>query len=407
MQPTTARGLPVLDLDPYAEATLADPEPFHEALREVGPLAWLPAYGVYATGRYDQVRAGLSNWADLVSGAGVGILDLRHDESFRTPSLIIEADPPAHTPRRALMDSLLSARAVRHLRATFAGAADQLVTELLGRRGRGGADSIDGVADIAEVFPLTVFPDAIGLSPAVRPHLLTYGDLVFNSGGPPNALFTRALSRAEPAIAAITAQTRRDQLSEGGIGARIWDAVDDGSLPADEAPLLIRSLLTAGVDTTVAAIAATLYRLATNPDQWSRLRQDPRLARFAFEEAIRLDSPVQTFFRTARRDTDLAGATVRADHKVLLSLGAANGDPRRFPDPRRYDITRNMSGHVGFGMGIHQCVGQHFGRLEGEALITAIASRVERIELAGTPERRLNNTLRTWGRLPLRLTPRS
>lgn len=391
--------VPVLDLDPYDDATLTDPAPFHERLRDAGPVVWLSRYDVYASGRYDQVRAALTNPEDLVSSAGAGMLDLRKSENFRPPSLLIEADPPAHTPRRALMNSLLSARALRHLRASFTAGAERLVDTLLD------AGTVDGVRDIAEVFPLTVFPDAVGLDPAVCPHLLTYGDLVFNSGGPPNELFTRALSRAEPAIAAIAAQTRRERLREDGIGARIWDAVDAGTLPADEAPLLIRSLLTAGVDTTVAAIAATLHCLATNPEQWALLREDPRRVRFAFEEAIRHESPVQTFFRTAVRDTDLGETILRADTKVLLSLAAANGDPRRFADPSRYDLTRSMSGHVGFGMGIHQCVGQHFGRLEGEALLGALVARVDRLELVAEPRRRLNNTLRSWATLPLRLVP--
>jgi 4-methoxybenzoate monooxygenase (O-demethylating) len=390
-------AVPVLDLDPYADDVLADPTAFHTSLREAGPVAWLSRYGVYAAGGYDEVRAGLSNPQDLVSSAGVGLTDLRRASTFRTPSLLIEADPPAHTARRVIMDSVLNARALRTLRDQVADAAIEVVDQALA------AGTVDGITALAEALPLTVFPRLVGLSDSVRPHLLTYGDLVFNSGGPANAHLERALSNAGDAITAIAEQTRRENLTTDGIGARIWAAVDRGELPAEEAPLLIRSLLTAGVDTTVSAIAATLHYLAESPDQWEILRSDPRRARFAFEEAIRHDSPVQTFYRTAIRPVDLGGVTLQTDTKILLSLGAANHDPRRFPDPDHFDLNRAMSGHVGFGMGVHQCVGQHFGRLEGEALLTALVTRVRSLEPAGPPERRLNNTLRAWRKLPLRL----
>ncbi|HKP41482.1 cytochrome P450 [Mycobacterium sp.] len=397
--PETLDGVPVLDVDPYDHDVLREPHDFHERLREAGPLVWLSRYGVYACGRYDQVLAGLRQWEDLISSDGVGIEDLNASENFRTPSLLIEADPPAHTPRRAVVNKILTARALRNLQDEFAEAANGMVDGLLER------GTFDAVAELAEAFPLTVFPAAVGLGERVRPHLLAYGDLVFNSGGPENDLFTAARAKAPEAIAAIAAQTRRDTLRPGGLGAQIWDAVDRGELPADEAPLLVRSLLTAGVDTTVAAIATAIHCLAVNPDQWELLKQDPARARIAFEEAIRFESPVQTFCRTAIRDADIAGVRVPAAAKVLLHLASANRDPRRFDRPHRYDLTRRVSGHVGFGMGIHQCVGQHLARMEGAAVLFALATKVARLELADTPARRLNNTVRSWGRVPVKITP--
>jgi cytochrome P450 len=89
--------------------------------------------------------------------------------------------------------------------------------------------------------------------------------------------------------------------------------------------------------------------------------------------------------------------------KILMFLGAANRDPRRWTNPDAFDLTRNPSGHVGFGMGIHQCAGQHVARLEAEALLTALAARVERFEIAGPTRRHHNNTLRAWEALPVRV----
>jgi cytochrome P450 len=168
---------------------------------------------------------------------------------------------------------------------------------------------------------------------------------------------------------------------------------------------VVRSLLTAGVDTTVHGLATCLYAFATHPEQWQRLRERPESARVAFDEAVRWQSPVQTFFRTATTDVTIAGTLIPEGTKILMFLGAANRDPARWTAPDRFDLARDPSGHVGFGMGIHQCVGQHVARLEAEALLTALARRVNRIELTGAPRRHLNNTLRSWTSLPVRVHP--
>jgi cytochrome P450 len=121
---------------------------------------------------------------------------------------------------------------------------------------------------------------------------------------------------------------------------------------------------------------------------------------------VRFESPVQTFFRTTTREVELSGARIGEGEKVLMFLAAANRDPRCFPDPDRFDITRNAAGHVGFGAGIHMCVGQILARLEGEAMLAALARRVARLEPAGPPVRRYNNTLRGLASLPVRLVAR-
>jgi 4-methoxybenzoate monooxygenase (O-demethylating) len=143
--------------------------------------------------------------------------------------------------------------------------------------------------------------------------------------------------------------------------------------------------------------------LATNPSQWAALRNDPSLARAAFEEAIRFEGPIQTFFRTTTRETELGGITMGAGEKVLLFLAGANRDERKFPNPDAYDITRRTIGHVGYGFGIHVCVGQVVARMEGEAVLRALAQQAHTLELAAEPTRRYNNTLRTFANLPLRI----
>jgi len=164
----------------------------------------------------------------------------------------------------------------------------------------------------------------------------------------------------------------------------------------------VRSMLTAGLDTTIIAIGNALYALACNPGEWRRLRQNPALVRPAFDEMLRFESPVQTFFRTTTRATELGGVELPKDAKILLFLAGANRDPRRWENPDRFDVARKAPDHAAFGAGIHKCVGQMLARLETEMILTALLKRFGAIALAGEPERRLNNTLRQLARLPLR-----
>ncbi|MGH9047179.1 MAG: cytochrome P450 [Acidimicrobiales bacterium] len=129
-------------------------------------------------------------------------------------------------------------------------------------------------------------------------------------------------------------------------------------------------------------------------DQWQRLRSEPGLAKNAFEEIVRLESPVVGFFRTVAQQAELAGATIPAESKVLVFFAGANRDPERWERPDEFDIGRRAIGHAGFGVGIHNCVGQVIARMEGEALFSAMTRHVGSIELVGEPTLRLNNTLR-------------
>jgi 4-methoxybenzoate monooxygenase (O-demethylating) len=389
---------PVSDADPFDPEVLLDPEPLHRALREAGPVVYLSRYGVHALARYEQVHAALVDWQHFESGAGVGLANFRHEKSWRPPSVLLEADPPRHDAPRRVLREILAPAALRRLRTTWAAIAEELVDQVLAE-----GTEFDAFTALAEAFPLRAFPDAVGLGPDGRENLLPYGAMAFNSFGPRNDLVAADAHRVAELSAWVHAHCAREALSEDGFGAQIWAAADRGDLIYEQAPLVVRSLLTAGVDTTVHGLAACLYAVATHPEEWQRLRQRPELARIAFDEAVRWQSPVQTFFRTATIDVTLAGTVIPADTKILMFLGAANRDPDRWHDPDRFDLTRDPSGHVGFGMGIHQCVGQHVARLEADALLTALARRVERVELAGTPHRHPNNTLRSWKSLPLRV----
>ncbi len=394
---------PAIDTDPFDAEVLEDPLPLHQDLRDAGPVVYLRSHDVFAIARFDEVYAALRDWQRFESGAGVGLSNFRTGKPWRSPSLLLEADPPRHDAPRRVLAELLGPRTQRRLHASWTRAAHELVDRLVAT-GDGRTVEFDAVPSLAEAFPLRAFPDAVGIPVAGRENLLPFSDFLFNAFGPRNDLVAAGAPRARYLSDWVNAHCAREALTEDGLGAQIWSAADRGEITAAQAPLVVRSLFAAGVDTTVHALAALLHALATHPAQWQRLRREPGLARTAFEEAVRWASPVQTFFRTTTVDVDLGGAVIPGGKKVLLFLAAANRDPRRWVDPDAFDLSRDPSGHVGFGFGLHQCVGQHLARLEAECLLNALVERVETIEVAGPTRRRLNNTLRAWDSVPVRVS---
>jgi cytochrome P450 len=262
VQATLSR--PVSTVDPFSRAFLSDPYPHHEALREAGPAVWLAQYGIWAMARHEQVRDALTGWQTYCSSAGVGLSDFRKEPPWRPPSIILEADPPLHTRTRAVLTRILSPAAIKVLRETFEREAEVLIARLVGLR------EFDGVADLAEAYPLKVFPDAVGISREGRENLMPYGSIVFNSFGPRNDLFQQAMANAGPVRDWIMSKCSRAALAPGGLGIQIFQAVDAGELSEEEAGMLVRSFLSAGIDTTVATRSAAWRAIPNNGRRFVR-----------------------------------------------------------------------------------------------------------------------------------------
>lgn len=393
--------LPQSSLDPFDPVSLADPYPGYAELRDAGPVVAIERLSVVAMARYAEVHAALLDHGSFSSAAGVGLDNFQLAKPWRPQSMLLESDPPAHdVPRRAL-SRVLSTQAMRELRPAFASEAERCVSSVAAR-GR-----IDGIRDLAEAYSLKAFGDAIGLPEEGREQLTAYSDMVFQALSQNNALFAATLAAGVPAGAWLTACCQLDKLTPGGLGARLHQAARAEGMSAEDAALLLRLFVAAGVDTTVNALGNALWCFARHPEQWALLRHDPALARGAFEEVIRFESPLQAFFRTTAREVDVAGTTLPPGQKVLLCLGSANRDPRRWEAPERFDITRRTLGHVALGVGVHFCIGQMLARLQGELLLTALAEQIESIELVGAIERKLSNTLRGLSALPLALAPKA
>jgi cytochrome P450 len=390
-------GVPVWNVDPYAPDIQTDPIPFFADLRAKGPFAYLPKYTMLICGGYEVTKEVFSDHERFVSSRGVGLQDFSMGEPWRPPSIVLEVDPPDHNRTRRAIMRALSPKVVADLKPLFKADADALVASLVGR-------DIDGVADLAEVFPCTVFPKAVGLKNPDRKMLLSYGLMVFNALGPDNAQRQAAMANAPVVGPWIAEQCLRENLTEGGIGATIYASADDGVLTEDEAGMLVRSLLSAGVDTTVTAVGSALWSFAKAPEQFAVLRDDPQgRALAAFEETIRYTSPVNAFCRTTNVDTEVAGVSIAAGTKILCVLGAANLDDAHWLEADRFDISRRTIGHLGLGAGVHTCVGQNIARAEGQAVLQALGEQVSAMKQTGPAVWRANNAIRALDSLPLRL----
>jgi 4-methoxybenzoate monooxygenase (O-demethylating) len=386
------------DFDPFSAATRADPYADYAVLRAAAPVVRLAKYDIWAVPRFAEVKAIFGDAVNFSNAGGAGLANYFREKPWRPPSIILEADPPLHTRTRAVLARILSVGAMRRLADEFKAKATTLIDGLVAR------SSFDAVRDIAEVFPVSVFPDALGIDQEGRENFLTYGAMVFAGFGPENNYSRQLMQQAPTVLPWVAARCQREALRPGSFGAQVYEAADAGEITAEEAPLLVRSLLSAGLDTTISGIGMALYSLVRHSREWARLAADPALARAAFDESLRFDTPAPYVFRTTPHATEIAGIRIDKHEKVLLLLGSANRDETRWERPDEFDITRRLSGHVGFGVGIHGCVGQMVARLEAEAVLAALAARVARIEIDGEIAWRDSTGLRALAALPVRVT---
>jgi len=187
--------------------------------------------------------------------------------------------------------------------------------------------------------------------------------------------------------------------------AKRFFSEDAGELEEGVARGLVRTVLRGGMDTTISGIASMVKIMSERPEFWAKLRQDRSKLKLVFDEVIRLETPIQCWYRTTTRDLTLGGMKLEADKKIQVFAGSANRDPRRWERPDEFDIGRAAAGHLAFGQGIHICIGQLIARMEAESVLNAMLDRIERIEPTGVPTYRPLNTMRTLETLPLRLVP--
>jgi cytochrome P450 len=383
---------PTDDVDLFSDAVLRDPYEAYRRLREKGPIVYLPRINAYALPRYAQARQALEEHETFISGKGVGLSQFGNRSRLGTP---LASDPPHHTKVRGIAAKQLSLRSVRDLTPEIQRQADGLVDEFVAR------GAFDGV-ELARRFPLMIMADLIGLPQDGREHILDWADAGFNLFGPPNARTIAGEARFPELRAYIQSLDGGARLRPGSIGAAIYAAADRGEIAPEQCGPVMVAYLMAGLDTTINAISSALFLFARHPDQWQLIRDDPRLLQPAISEVIRLESPVQYLRRVVSRTCVMEDVTLEEGVSILVMYGSANRDELQWPDPERFIVKRNPTGHLAFGMGIHNCIGQNLARAEAGCVLGALARRVRRIE-AGEPEWHLNNVIRGLGHLPLQL----
>ncbi|MEU9267121.1 cytochrome P450 [Streptomyces sp. NPDC048251] len=383
------------DLDLFGDKALADPYPQYKALRDLGPAVYLSRHGLWFISRYEQVRSALGDWETFSSGRGIGLND-GFNEAWG--SALINMDPPAQTEQRKLFTDRLSPRALRPVAEHIDRRAEQLADDLVSR------GSFDAVTDLAQDLPVHVIMDLIGWPEEGRDQLLDMAAGWFDSAGPACPRTVASVPKVEALMGYLAEVVAKENLVPGGFGWTLLEAHKRGEIPVEGAIGLLAGYVVAAFDTTISAISSAMWLFARHPDQWELLRSDPSLVPAAFNEIVRLESPIQVFSRVATRDIDLGeGVVIPSGARVLHSYGSANRDERHFPDPNRFDILRNPVDHLAFGYGNHACAGQGLARLEVHAVLKALAARAHRIELAGEPVRALNNITRGFRSLPVRV----
>lgn len=390
---TNTETMPRSDVDLFAEDFMADPYPAFRALRDAGPVVYLDRLDAWAVARYAEARFVLGDWAAFSSDD----VALNPQYNQYVGDGILRANPPLHDQLRNVLAARLAPRALRKLEADIADRATRIVDALVDQ------GSFDAVVDLARKFPVDVVADLIGLPQEGRERLLELIDANFNCFGPDNERTRQAGPKVAELGAYVMANATPDALAEGSMGRAVFDAVEAGEVDAAAAPWLVMTYVTAGMDTTVHAIAHAIWLLGRHPDQWDALRADTSMIPRAFREVLRYETPVQAFGRTVVNDWDVDGLTVPAGSRLVVLFGSANRDERKWPDADRFDITRDNLDHLAFGYGLHGCAGQALARLEGETLLRVFAQRVSRIEL-GEPVRHYNNILRGLESLPVTVT---
>lgn len=294
---------------------------------------------------------------------------------------MLDSDPPVHTRLRRLVSRAFTPRRVKDME----GRIREIARGLLDAAERAGR--FDLMTDLANPLPVIVIAEMLGVPPEEHAQfkewsngIIEGGQLAFRAAMP-----TENLTKSTRELRAYLTQQierRRREPGEDLIAALVQAHEEGGSLSSEELLAFVVLLLLAGNETTTNLIGNGMLALGRNPEQLERLRREPALMPTAVEEMLRYDSPVQSTVRTCTGDANVNGSPIAKDEMVFVIIAAANRDPRKFPEPERFDITRSPNEHLSFGEGIHFCLGAPLARLEGAIAIGSALERFPRLRLA-------------------------
>ncbi|MCB1015726.1 MAG: cytochrome P450 [Acidimicrobiales bacterium] len=386
--------------DPYDIDINADPYPTYARLRAEAPLYYNEPHDFWAVSRAEDVEKGLVDRDTFISGRG-GILEIIKADMEMPPGLVIFEDPPTHTIHRSLMARMFTPKKVSALepqvRELCARCMDPLV----------GSDGFDVVAEIGRVVPMQVISMLLGIpeedQEAVRARS---DDHLRTEAGKPMEIDENFIEpehfgeyidwRAEhPSDDIMTEMLHVEFEDEHGVRRR---------LTREELTTYLTVVAGAGNETTTKLIGWFTKVLGDHPDQRAEVVADRELVPNAIEEVLRFEPTGPAVGRYVAKEVEIHGRTVPAGSAMLMLVGSANRDDRRFPDPDRFDIHRSTAGHLTFGYGAHFCLGAALARLEGRVVLDEMLKRwpewevdLDGAHLAPT------STVRGYETLPIRV----
>ncbi|HZS08691.1 MAG TPA: cytochrome P450 [Blastocatellia bacterium] len=385
----------------FSDEARRNPYPLYARIRSASPVLHDPQSDVWMVFDYEGVKRALNDpeaFSSSLLAAG-----RKNHEWF------IFFDPPRHTKLRGLVMRAFTPRVVANLEPRIRELSRELLNQTVER------GEMDLAADFSVPLPMMVIAEMLGVPVADRLLFKRWSDAILNlsydiSGGEEGARAVaefRATTAGMGNYLAGLIEGRRAAPKDDLLTRLVEAEVDGERLTAEEILGFFQLLLVAGTETTTNLISNALLCFVENPDQLDRLRAAPDLLPPAIEEVLRYRSPVQAVFRATRRDVELHGQVIPAGKLVLPMIGSANRDPRQFPDPDRFDITRDPNPHIAFGHGPHFCLGAALSRLEARVALADLLERVKGFELASSEPWEPHKALLVHGpaRLPIRFEP--
>ena len=387
-----------INYDPYDPAIDADPYPLFRRMREEAPLYYNERYDFYAVSRYEDCERGLVDAKRYISGRG-GILEIIKANIEMPPGTLIFEDPPVHTVHRSLLSRVFTPRRVAALEPKMREFCARSLDPLVGSGG------FDFVADLGAQMPMGVIGMLFGIPDEDLEAVRKGADAKLRTeAGQPMQVEQGTTFGSEMYADYIDWRVKHpsDDLMTDLLQTEFEDETGSvRTLTRDEALLYTTVVAGAGSETTTKLIGWAGKVLAEHPDQRRELVADRTLLPNAIEELLRYEPPGPQIGRYVPNPVELYGHTVPEGSAMLFLVSAANRDDRRYPDPDRFDIHREIGQHLTFGYGIHFCLGAALARLEGRVALDEVLNRFPEWDLSDGARLAPTSTVRGWETLPV------
>jgi cytochrome P450 len=396
MSSTTEQPIPQFTDALFEDEVLIDSSANYKAIRDAGDVVWSPELDMYLVARFEDVKNGL--WANkqLISSEGVTLNPMQNGEVARQMVSTIQSDGDQHKHLKKFVMKPLTAVKMKALKDSIMELADAQVQALLG------AGTTEGMTSLAFYLPVNVVCDLVGINGVDSVRMQDWSEAAFNSTGPAQHPRTLANMHAIMDFRSFLEPITRADVKPGSWSDDLFLAAEAGDITIDEARSLMGDYIVPSLDTTAQSTAEMLYRLAQQPEALDKIRSNPDLVSSTVLESVRLASPIRGFSRYLVEDFQFSETRLPKGSRVWLINAAANRDERHYADPETFDIERNPKDQLGWGYGVHLCIGKHLAQLEMESLLRALAKHVKRIEI-DEPQRLINNMIQGYRSLPVRL----